>query len=135
MKNLIDRLDKIAQSLEDKGIFKEAEDLDVISNTLEKLSYKIEMDPVYKKLEKAFEQASVNNVMRAKGFLQYVEENLKNRAKSYKDVKELQDAFISHQDALGALNRDDVAVASAKIQEAMGFLKKAEPEIIKKQMP
>lgn len=38
--NLINRLDKIAERIEDKGLLKEAADIDVISNTLEKLAGK-----------------------------------------------------------------------------------------------
>ena len=34
MKEIINKIDKMAQDLEDKGLLKEAHDLDMVSNTL-----------------------------------------------------------------------------------------------------
>jgi hypothetical protein len=46
-------LDKVASNLEAKGLTKEAEMLDVIANTLEKLAFDITKTPVYRNLSKA----------------------------------------------------------------------------------
>jgi hypothetical protein len=41
-------LDKIADVLESKGLSREALELDVVANTMEKLSYMVKQDPLFK---------------------------------------------------------------------------------------
>ena len=46
-------IDKVAEILEKKGLTKEAMDLDIIANTLEKLAFDITKTPVYKQISQA----------------------------------------------------------------------------------
>jgi hypothetical protein len=62
MENIVIMLENIANNLEKKGLTKEAYDVDIIANTIEKLAYRAENDPAYVGISK------IVNLLQNKGF-------------------------------------------------------------------
>lgn len=134
MKNLIDQLDKISSSLEDQGLIKEAEEIDIISNTLEKLAFELKRDPAFKNLQKAMEFAQAGNIKNAEQFL--IQANIAEKAKAtFPKTREVQQVVKAYNDALASAKKEDAGMVVKSIQTMMNFLKKAEPDIIKGMYP
>jgi hypothetical protein len=136
MNPITERLDKVASSLESKGFIQEATEIDLISNTIEKLSYRVEADPVYKSIALSLQALKKGKAKSAFAFLDNIAKAMENRATQYKDIQAVQQAFSMFQAAREALKSDNVDPNQVArfLVEAQGYFEKAEPEISQAQM-
>lgn len=133
MSLLTDRLDKVASALESHGLLKEAEDVDVISNTLEafeKEAWSALKSPIYKKfLEPAMNAAAQGNADIALKALNMGAQMKKAITESRPNVPEFKFFSDLWDQAIQFLKGGDVPRASDNLQKAFGFMQKMEPII------
>lgn len=136
MKHIIEKLDNLATKLENKGLMKEASDIDVISNTIEKLSYSVERDKAYINMGNAVQAINQGRPQNAKGFLQQIRGNMEMKNQQYGNKSsDVRESVKLYNDAAGALSTDtEAAQVVPMLQGSMQYLKKAEPFINKAQM-
>jgi hypothetical protein len=122
---ITEKLDKIASVLESKGYLKEAEELDVLSNTLEAMeveAFNVEMSPLYKLLSNIFKAIRSNNLKAALGFHQQGN-GLKDQIyKSYGSTPEGAEAaskFAKDYEEIKTL------LESGKVEDAVNKIKEA----------
>lgn len=127
---LTDKLDRIASTLESKGYLKEAEEIDIIANTLEAMeleAFNVEMSPLYKILSKIFKAIKDNNSRAALGFHQQGLGLKEQLAKSYGQTPEgaaVAAQFAKSYDEIrNLIESGNLNDAVAKIQEALGSFK------------
>lgn len=135
-KALTNRLDKLASDLEAKGLIKEATDIDVVSNTLEKLAFEMAATPIYKRISEAMKVLkSGMGSERAKNILTMIAgqdlnsgaiENFQNQ---YSGVREMQLFKRAFDRAAQSLNTGNDQQAYADLGAAIKTLEAAEPKI------
>lgn len=144
MSSIVEMLDKVANSLEDKGLIKEAMEIDVLSNTLEayeKEAWTAKNSPQYAMLNNVLKALEKNNAQYAKSFLAQGAKNKDIIVTSYgtfraQDGSTPAQAYgASYDRAMQALEQDNVQAAAASVKEAMEALDKLEPIITQRQVP
>lgn len=136
MKHLIEKLDNLATNLETKGLMKEASDIDMISNTMEKLSYAVKRDKAYINMGNAIQALNQGRPQNAKGFLQQIRGNMQMKDQQYSAKSpEIKESVRLYGDAVNALGSgSESAQVTSILQGSMEYLKKAEPFINQAQM-
>jgi len=133
MSALSERLDKIANSLESKGLIKEAEAIDLIANTLEafeKEAWSAQRSPIYLKFfAPALEAAKAGNAGIALKSLKMGDGMRKALVESRENVPEFKFFSGLWLQAVAALEKGDTAQAMSDLEKAYGFLQKIEPLI------
>jgi hypothetical protein len=139
MSELSKKLDKIANNLESKGLIKEAQELDIISNTIEafeKAAWDAYESPVGKVLREAIEAIFANNIPQALNFLkQKGKINKEMIYNSYKDIPISNGTFParwfsdSYDSAIQLLQQNKTEDAKTAIRDAMRFLTDLAPVI------
>jgi len=138
MSEITKRLDKIASSLEEKGLLKEAEDLDIIANTveaMEKEAWNVANSKQYGVLGPALNAAMVGNVKAALGLLKNGEGARKNLALAYSTNENAQGFSNSWIEAVKRLENADTDAAVQSLNESIKFLRALEPVINSAQAP
>lgn len=137
------RLDAIADHLQGQGLVKEAQQIDIVSNTIENLmrktAWEAEKNVMYRGNENALRALSADNVKGAVNFLLQPMNFWKNFVKGYGQVRSLKEAYEAYTNALEALRRG--ADQPAELEEAKKLLtfsneklKDAKPKIQQLQM-
>jgi len=132
MSEITERLDKVASSLESKGLLKEAENIDVIANTveaMEKEAWSVANSKQYGVLGPALNAAMVGNVKAALGLLKNGEGARKNLVLSYstdENAKGFSDKWL---EAVKRLEGADADAAVQSLNESIKFLRALEPVI------
>jgi len=136
---LSERLDKISNSLESKGLIKEAMAVDIIANTLEafeKDAWNAQSSMQYKKyLEPALNAAKANNASAALMALKAGDQARTLLITSYpdnSDAKSFSDNWIQ---ARTLLEQGNIAGATKSIENSIGFLRALEPVVNAAQHP
>lgn len=133
MSVLSDRLDKVANSLESKGLIKEAEAIDLIANTLEALekeAWSANKSPIYLKiLEPAIKAAKAGNASVALKLLKMGDGMRVALLTSRENVPEFKFFSGLWLQAVDALEKEDIAKATGDLDKAYSFLLKIEPLI------
>lgn len=138
MSALTERLDKIASSLESKGMLQEAEAVDVISNTLEafeKEAWTATKSPIYLKyFAPALNAAKAGNAEAALRFLNMGAGMKKALVGSRLQIPEFKFFSGLWDQAIASLSNGDAAKAAADLDKALVFLEKMGP-IINSELP
>jgi len=133
MSALTERLDKIASSLENKGMLIEAEEVDTISNTIEafeKEAWTAMKSPIYLKfLEPAMNAAKADNADAALKYLNMGDGMRKALVEGRMNTPEFKFFSGLWLQAAKSLENGDTAKASEDLDKAFGFLQKIEPMI------
>jgi hypothetical protein len=133
MSVLSEKLDKIANSLESKGLIKEAEAIDLIANTLEafeKEAWSAQRSPIYlKSFAPALEAVKAGNPGAALKALKMGEGMKRALVESRQDVPEFKFFSGLWSQAIASLERGDAAKATEDLEKAYSFLQKIEPII------
>jgi len=131
MVGITNELDRIADSLESEGYIKEARDVDMISNTIERLAYDAKYDGKVKVMEAAIGALQKNNVQQAKNMLINIktpwEQFIKFHGKKISDVMSAYAAYNGALDqiTLGFDMSDTPEKAIGYLNDSIGFLNKA----------
>lgn len=132
MSVITETLDKIANSLENKGLLKEAESIDLIANTIEameKEAWTVANSRQYNALAPAINAAQIGNVRAALGFLKNGEATRKNLEQSYPDNADARGFSGSWLEAVKSLENADATAAVESLNKSIGFLRALEPVI------
>jgi hypothetical protein len=133
MSILSDRLDKVASSLESKGLLKEAEAIDIISNTLEafeKEAWTAQKSPIYMKfLSPAMNAAQAGSADVALKALKMGDGMRKALIESRDNIPEFKFFSGLWLQAVSALEKGNTAQAASDLEQAYSFLLKIEPLI------
>jgi len=121
------QIDAIATAIEEKGLVKEAGELDIVANTLEKLAYSVKTDPGYKQLQIALD--NMKQGRSPKGNLQSFKLSALERLKAFMTDPNVQKMVAHFNKALNFADKDDFNSAMPHITETMNFMEKAEPAI------
>lgn len=136
--DIIDRLDSLAERLENKGLMKEASELDVVTNTLEKVAYRASSDGKIKAIERAIQFLRNGKVEEAKSTLAAIETAWKEFIRWY-PIAPVQEAYNHYKSGLESITlgsdlsqgRDQ---AIKHLQAAAQSLQMGEQEINRAQM-
>lgn len=133
MSVLTERLDKIAGSLENQGMLVEAEEVDMISNTIEafeKEAWTAMQSPIYLKFfEPAMKAAKAGNAAAALKLLKMGDGMRKALVEGRMNTPEFKFFSGLWLQAVDALENDNTTKASEDLDKAFGFLQKIEPLI------
>jgi hypothetical protein len=132
MSVITESLDKIATSLENKGLLKEAEGIDLIANTIEameKEAWTVANSKQYNALAPAINAAQIGNVRAALGFLKNGEATRKNLEQNYPNNADAQGFSSSWLKAVKSLENADAPAAVDSLNKSIGFLRALEPVI------
>lgn len=123
-RRIIAGLDAIADRLEAKGFKKEAQDIDIVSNTIEgmmrKTAWEADKSVMFRGNENALRALSADNVKGAVNFLLQPMDFWKRFVKSYAQIRPLKEAYDAYTNALEALRKG--AEEPAEVEETKKLL-------------
>jgi len=142
------QLDDLAGRLEAQGLLKEAEEIDVIANTLEVLAYQMKTtDPIYAKTQKSLNfltgkekvPPATTPVAGAIGLLQSLTSALQARIRGFADNPKLLQGFKSvqqdHAAAIASLDDQNTDQAAAYLAKALSTLEGMGKEVQESLVP
>lgn len=138
--SLIKELDRIASVLEGRGLIKEASDIDLITNTLEKQAYNVEVDGKVKAMRNAISSLEKGNPKNAVTLLNGTKELWKNFVQWYgSSIPEVASAHKAYTSALDMLSKsgdllDQAAPVISYLTNSIELLKKGSQEISRAQL-